>query len=103
MYLCIDNQPLDRLQYARVRVISSNSCRKHFPPPLICSTGYYFPQQCPFNNDAGAALVTRGPPPEELYIQIGLFAAMTDAGCKYGDPVAYLDISLFLAWIRSFK
>lgn len=96
------NKPLDRLQYVRVQLTTTNECRQYFPAPMICTTGYFFAEQCPFENDAGAALIVRGPEPEELYLQIGLFAASTPTGCVHGDPVAYVDVSLFIDWIKSF-
>lgn len=97
----IANQSLDVLQYARVKLISAKKCQQYFPAPLICTTGYKIRERCPFKNDAGSALIVYVPPPNRMYLLIGLFAAMTDQGCVHGDPVGYLDTSLFLDWIIS--
>lgn len=93
---------LDRLRYARVRRTSAEQCERYFPgrPAFVCTQGYDRPEECPGNSDAGAPLVmTRS---DGLYVQVGLFAVMQPSACADGQPVGYVDVSVFLPWIRSF-
>lgn len=98
------NRPLDqlnRLLFARVQRIPAAECAQYFPgsPAFVCTRGYDKPQQCPSQLDAGAALVYMRS--DNFYVQVGVFAVMESDACSNGEPVGYLDVSVFLPWIRS--
>lgn len=92
---------LNRLLFARVLRLPADECARRFPgsPAFVCTRGYDEQHECPGRLDAGAALVVMRP--DTLYVQVGVFAVMERDACWSGAPAGYVDVSVFLPWIRA--
>lgn len=91
------NAVASRLQYADMRIISNDACRKTYPLNVrasnICVSTSAAVSTC--NGDSGGPLVLK-----HNKEQVGLTSFGSSAGCEKELPAAFTRVTSYLDWIK---